>query len=65
MVKFIILTPYKMYAEFEDGYGGNYGGNDEGECIQEICDAQELHGECKWYTGVNDDYYYDGYLIEE
>lgn len=65
MVKFVVLYPYKMYAEFEDGYCGEFGGPDEGWCIQDIADAQEKHGECKWYTGVNDDHYYDGELMEE
>ena len=65
MVKFIRLYPFKMYAEFTDGYCAEFGGQDEGWCIQSIADAQEEHGECTWYTGVNDDHYYDGELMEE
>lgn len=57
------LTPWKMYAEYTDGAELYFYGNSEEECIQEIADRQEEHGECTMYTGVNDEDYVDGEYV--
>jgi len=65
MAKLTILYPYMMYAEYEDGFCGYFGGDDEEYCTQSICDAQEKHGLCECYTSVTNDHYFDGELRED
>lgn len=54
-----------MYAEFADGAKLYFNGNDETDCICDIADAQKEHGECIFYTGVNDKDRVDGEYIGE
>lgn len=60
-----ILTPWRMYAEYEDGTGFYFPGFTEEDCMCRIANAQDRHGDCTFYTGVSDDNYYDGQLCLE
>jgi len=57
-----ILSPWLMYAEYEDGYAGYFGGDNESICMCDIIEAEQRHGSCTYYTGVENDYYTEGQL---
>lgn len=59
----LFATPWKMYAEYEDGEMLYFYGDSEEDCIEEIAAAEERHGKCTMYTGVNDKDYADGEYI--
>lgn len=59
----MIFYPWKMYAEYEDGSGLYFCGNDEDDCMCKIIEAIEKHGEVTYYTGVNDEDYANGEYI--
>ena len=57
---------FKMYAEYEDGFSYYTMNRDEEECMSDIADQCDIHGNCTFYTGVsgydekNDCYWEDG-----
>lgn len=58
-----IFTPWKMFAEYQDGSELYFFGNSEEDCICEIASQQERHGELRMFTGVNDEDYVDGEYV--
>ena len=55
-----ILWPYKMIAEYADGFSGRFGGWNEGDCMYSICLAEDEHGPCTYYSALCDENYIDG-----
>lgn len=58
-----LLYPYKMIGRFTDGTEKAVGGNDEEDCIYQLIEMQERHGELTWYSGCCDEYYENGERI--
>lgn len=58
-----ILTPWKMYGEYEDGTEIVVGGFNEYDCMDKLCYRQREHGELMFYTGINNEDYVDGEYI--
>lgn len=58
-----LYFPWRFWAEYEDGFETYIQGDSEDECIETIAKFKELHGECIYYTGVNDEVYVDGRCI--
>ena len=59
----MIMHPWKIYAEYADGFSKTFEGNDEDDCMWKVGKAVEEHGECTFYTGVSDEDYVDGEYI--
>lgn len=56
-------TPWKMYAEYEDGTSLYFFGDSEEDCM---CSIEELtckHGDCTYYTVIDDENYSNGKYI--
>ena len=66
-MKITILYPFLVYAEYEDGYEGYFGGQNEYDAVCEALYAIDKHGDCTFYTGVTGEYngrwYMDGELM--
>ena len=60
-----ILWPWKIYAEFEDGYEQEFGGFDEYDAMSKMIEVHDSgkHGDVTFYTGVTDEYYEAGERI--
>lgn len=58
-----IYHPFKMVAEYKDGFEAEIGGYDEFDCMGKIVDLTGKHGSVTWYSGVNDDDYVDGEYV--
>ena len=60
------MKKFKMYAEYTDGFCYTTIDNSEDNCMSNIADQTQKHGECTFYTGVsgydekNDCYWVDG-----
>ncbi len=59
----MILYPWKIAAEFADGYETIISGNDEDDCMYKIGNLISKHGDPVWYSGYCDDNYIDGEYI--
>lgn len=59
------LWPWKLYAEFEDGYSQEFGGFNEDDCMCKMIKVHDSgeHGDVVFYTGVSDDCYEAGERI--
>ena len=61
-----IIYPWKMYAEYPDGFEAYVVGNNEEDCMNKIADFAELHnGMPTYYTGVTDECYDCGEYVGE
>lgn len=60
-----VIWPWKLYAEFEDGYSREFGGYDEDDCMDKMIEVSDsgIHGEVTYYTGVTDECYEAGERI--
>ena len=58
-----ICYPWCFYAEYKDGTKCYFYGNSEDECMQKVCDAISIYGECEYYTGIDDEDYAAGEYI--
>ncbi|MCD8286089.1 MAG: hypothetical protein LUD50_02550 [Clostridia bacterium] len=58
-----VMYRWLMYAEYADGFRTNVGGYDEDDCMADIFDLMDEHGECTFYTGVSDEDYECGEYI--
>lgn len=58
-----ILTQWKMVGRYADDEEICVGGYDEEDCVCKLIEKQGQHGELTWYSGVNDEDYIDGKLI--
>lgn len=56
-------TPWKMVADYEDGERLYSYGNSEEDCMEELLEQMEQHGNCTWYSGCSDEDYVDGEYI--
>ena len=59
----MILYPWKMVGQYEDGEEIEVGGSDESDCMCSLIDLQEKHGELVWYSGFSDEDYQAGEYI--
>lgn len=62
-IKSTILEPFRMCGRFADDLEVTVGGNDENDCMEKLCDMEELHGELVWYSGYTDEDYANGEYI--
>ena len=44
-----------MYGEYSDGSTVYVDGYNETDCTQKLCDLQAIHGDIKFYSGVDDE----------
>lgn len=58
-----ILWPWKMVGKFADGSEITVGDYDEYNCMGQLIELQDKHGELTWYTGLCDEDYVDGEYI--
>lgn len=59
----MIVYPWKIAGEYEDGYKVEVSGNDEEECVGKLISIMDVHGKLEWYSGVSDEDYVDGEYI--
>lgn len=50
-------------GEYKDGFSVTIGGNDEEDCMQQLIDLQEKHGDLTWYSSYTDQDYAAGEYI--
>lgn len=58
-----ILYPWAMCGEYADGFNTVIGGDDIGDCLWQLDQLSENHGDLIWYGGLCDDNYNDGERI--
>ena len=56
-------SPWKLYAEFKFGAGFYFYGRSESECLREVEQMQDSHGDITALIWITDDYYTDGQHI--
>ena len=59
------MEHWKMVGRYADDEEIEVEGCSEEDCICELVDLQEKHGELEWYSGVNGDGYIDGKYVGE
>ena len=55
-----ILSDFAVEGRFADGYEQIIGGRCEQECVEELANMQDEHGELVWYSSVADEHYFEG-----
>lgn len=50
-----ILSNYAVKGIFADGYECIRGGRNEAECMKELGNMQDKHGELIWYSNITDE----------
>ena len=55
--------PWKMVGRYSNDEEVYVNGCDEEDCMCQLIDQQEQHGELVWYSGVCDEDYVDGEYI--
>lgn len=55
--------PWKMVGRFEDDEEITVGGFSEDDCMKQLIDRMDEHGELTWYSGVTDEDYAAGEYI--
>lgn len=56
----LILYPFRFFGQFADGLEMQVDGYSEQECIEELANYQDKHGELIWYGGACGEGYVDG-----
>lgn len=59
----MFIYPWKMFAEYNDGFEAEINGLSEDDCMEKIATLQIEHGECMWYSGAEDEDYVGGEYI--
>lgn len=59
------IGKWKMVGRYADDEEIYVDGYNEEDCMCKLIDLQKQHGELTWYSGVNDEDYYDGEYIGE
>lgn len=58
------MKDFLMYAEYSDGHEEFVHGRDEEDCMYTITKLCDKHGDCTYYTSVNDEYHVDGEYVD-
>ena len=58
-----ILYPWKMVGKYADDFEAQVGGCNEADCMEQLIELQDIHGELTWYSGYSDEDYEAGEYI--